>query len=116
MIVEILRGARWLDRKLEDAVGRPYRVVISAALIAEIVAQVRGLTHASLTRANFVGTLIWIAIGVLVVINQLGELSNRMERRQGHNAGGGAGAGENSAEASPVDSERGRRRGRAKEL
>jgi hypothetical protein len=105
MILEILRGARWLDRKLEEAVGRPYRVIISAALIAEIVAQVRGLAHASMTRANFVQTLIWIAIGVLVVINQLGELSKRMEHRR---------AGGDAAEASPAGVGRAPERGRGR--
>lgn len=98
MIIEILRGARWLDRKLEDTIGRPYRVLISAALIAEIAAQVRSLTLASFSRAHFVQTLVWIVIGALVVINQMGELSNRMEHRQARQSGSISAPSEKAAE------------------
>lgn len=81
MILEILRSARWLDRQLESKLGRPYRVVLSVALITEIVDEMRSLTHASFSESNLIQTLIWIAVGVLLLINQLGELANRMERR-----------------------------------
>jgi hypothetical protein len=81
MIIEILRFARRLDKKLEDTVGRPYRVIITVGLVTEIVARVRELMHTSFAEADFVQDLIWILIGLLLVVNQLGELSNRMEQR-----------------------------------
>lgn len=81
MILEILRSARRLDKKLEETVGRPYRVLISAGLIAEIVAQIRAFSQVSFTRTQLVQTLIWIVVCVLLVINQLGELSKRLEER-----------------------------------
>lgn len=110
MILEILRFGRRLDKKLEAAVGRPYRVVISVGLIAEIAAQVRELTHAQFTRAHLIQTLIWIAIGVLLVINQLGELSNRMEQRTRRGVASNPGAGDDADETSPVGAGRGRGR------
>lgn len=91
MIVEILRLARSLDKKLESKLGRPYRVVLSVALITEIVEEVRQLTHASFTEANLIQTLIWILLGVLLLINQLGEMANRMDNRSGRGMRGRAG-------------------------
>lgn len=81
MLLEILRLARSLDKKLESKLGRPYRVVLSVALITEIVEEMRQLSHASFTKVTLIQTLIWILVGVLLLINQLGEMANRMDNR-----------------------------------
>ncbi len=82
MILEILRIAKRVDKKLEATLGRPYRVVLSVGLIMEIADQVHGLAHASFDRGVWAQTLIWILFTLLLLVNQLGELSSRMENRR----------------------------------
>ncbi|MGB6975306.1 MAG: hypothetical protein WBD67_11540 [Terracidiphilus sp.] len=81
MVLEILRAARRLDHTLEKAVGRPYRIIITVGLITEISIQVREMLHAHFIRADFIQTAIWILLALLLVINQLGELSSRLDER-----------------------------------
>ncbi|MGH9519168.1 MAG: hypothetical protein ACRD2D_05940 [Terriglobales bacterium] len=72
---------RRLDKKLEEAVGRPYRILITVGLITEISIQVRELLHAHFTKSDVIQTAIWFLLAPLLVINQLGELSSRMDER-----------------------------------
>ncbi len=81
MILEILRIARGVDRKLEKTLGRPYRIFLSGALVVTIVHQVRELMDVSLSKIGFMGRAIGIIVGLLLLINQMGELATRMEQR-----------------------------------
>lgn len=81
MIIEILRVARRLDERLEKTLGKPYRVVLSIGLVLSIIHQVRVLIHAPFTNAGFAKMAMGILFGFLLLINQMGELSNRMERQ-----------------------------------
>lgn len=82
MVLEILRVANRLDRSLEQRLGRPYRVVLSIGLVASIIHQAQELMESSPTKQGLARMLIGILFGFLLLINQLGELSNRLERRQ----------------------------------
>ena len=87
MILEILRIARGVDRKLEKTLGRPYRIFLSGALVVTIVHQVRELMAVSLSKIGFMGRAIGIVVGLLLLINQMGELANRMEQRPARRTG-----------------------------
>ena len=94
MILEILRLARRLDKKLEETLGKPYRVILSVGLVAAIVDQVHALMHVSFTKTGYVQTSIGILLGLLLLINQMGELANRMEQRPPRRSGSGPGRAE----------------------
>lgn len=81
MILEILRLAHRLDEKLETTLGKPYRVVLSFGLLVSIIHQVRELINAPFTNAGLAKMTIGILFGFLLLINQMGELSNRLEQR-----------------------------------
>jgi len=87
MILEILRIARRADRKLEETLGRPYRVFLSVVLVITIVHQVRQLMDVSLSKLGFVRMAIGIIVGLLLLINQMGELATRLEQRPARRAG-----------------------------
>ena len=92
MILEILRIARRTDRKLEETLGRPYRVFLSAGLVVAIVHQVRELMDVSFSKLGFMRMAIGIIVGLLLLINQMGELATRMEQRRAPSGGRRRGA------------------------
>lgn len=81
MILEALRAARRLDQKLDEKLGRPYRVVLSIALIGEIVQQIKAFFALHFTLAHLGQLIFPLLVGLALLINQLGEMSQRMENR-----------------------------------
>jgi hypothetical protein len=87
MILQILRLVRRLDAFLKERLGRPYHAVLGVALIIEIVHQARDL--ASRPSPDDPRAILSIVIATLLLINQLAELSERMERRAASRREGG---------------------------
>ena len=103
MILEILRIARSVDRKLEKTLGRPYRVFLSVVLVVAIVHLVRELMDVSFSKLGFMRMAIGIIVGLLLLINQMGELATRMEQRPTRRAGDPSGG---RRRGSPPDHDR----------
>lgn len=81
MIVEILKGAHWLDQKLQQKLGRPYRVALTIVLVNEIVYRINEVLEAPHSNSGVVQIVLAVGFGLLLVINQMGELSKRIEKR-----------------------------------
>jgi len=79
MIARILRPVRTLDAFIKERLGRPYHALLGAVLVAEIVHQVRDL--ASRPAPDDVRAIVSIVVATLLLINQLAELSERVDRR-----------------------------------
>jgi hypothetical protein len=82
MIVAILRAARRLDKTLESRLGRPYRAVLSVGLVFSIVQQINALSNASRSGTGILRASIAIVFGICLLVNQMGELSARLEQRR----------------------------------
>ncbi|HTW36283.1 MAG TPA: hypothetical protein VMD53_16800 [Rhizomicrobium sp.] len=81
MIGAIARGAYHLDTWLQEHVGRPYNALLGVGLVIEIV---RGATElvASIDASRPLSWPIFhIALGLALLIHQLGALSHRLEAR-----------------------------------
>ena len=82
MVHEILRLAKRLDSKLEETLGRPYRAVLSVGLVISIIQQAHTLIDAPRSHTGIVSIAIGILFSFFLLINQMGELSTRLESRK----------------------------------
>jgi hypothetical protein len=81
MILALLRAARRIDEMLKQKVGRPYHVILGVGLIVEIIRRVHEILEAPVTRTRVVLVVAVMLFGVLLLINQLSELSERIDKR-----------------------------------
>lgn len=79
MIAEVLRQVRKLDEAIKKRLGHPYHVLLGAVLVMEIVHQMRELLHRP--EPTSLRAMFSIAVATLLLINQLAELSERVDRR-----------------------------------
>jgi len=80
MITQILREASRLDEYLKKTLGRPYHALLGVGLAAEIIHHLKDLLESN-DRATLweIAAVIFFAA---LLINQLGELHEHVERRQ----------------------------------
>ena len=83
MILATLNLARRIDLALRTAAGHPYYVIISIGLILEIIEHVRQLHEAATNSGSLTRSAVTIIFCVVLLLNQLGELSERIDKRRG---------------------------------
>ncbi len=81
------RANRWLDAKL----GPPYRIVLAIGLTIEVGQHLREIAVASGDTEHIVKSGLVIVLGLALLVNTLGELYERMARREMRRQGGGRG-------------------------
>ena len=82
MIRECLRGAHWLDAALKRKIGKPYHVILGIGLVVSIAGQVRQVLSAPTSQAGWLRAIVVVVFALLLLVNQLGEFSDRFERRR----------------------------------
>ena len=82
MIVQMLDLAQRANDALKDAIGRPYHVVLGVGLTVEIIRRVRELLAIPASERGYVGIAIALLFCAALLLNQLAELSERLERRR----------------------------------
>ena len=87
MIYNILRAFAWLDRWLQDKLGAPYRVLLSAGLAVEIVQRARQFPALLHTDKGLVGAALALLLFVALFVNQLAEFHERLAARRERRAG-----------------------------
>jgi hypothetical protein len=83
MIVEILRAVHHLDDWIRETLGRPYHAALGIGLVLEIIARARELHDAPATSAGIVQLALAMLLYVVLLVHQIGELSDHAERRRG---------------------------------
>lgn len=79
MIVEVFRGVRSLHAELHRRIGPAYNVILSVGLVIEIIHRVREADfHAD---AGVIRSLLAVVLFVLLLLNQMAELGEHVERR-----------------------------------
>ena len=81
MIVAALNLARRMDLAIRTAAGRPYHVVIGIGLTLEIVDRLRRLHEAAVHAGSLIRSVITILFCLVLLLHQLGELSERIDQR-----------------------------------
>jgi hypothetical protein len=79
MIFAILRQASRLDAILSAKIGRPYRAILSAGLVLEIVRRIREIAELPASERGYAGLIVVLIFYAALLINQLGELFHRLE-------------------------------------
>jgi hypothetical protein len=73
--------AYWLDRRLRDRIGAPYRALLSVGLMIGLSSSVEALTHA-FSATNILRAVATAVFEVALLINQLAQIYEfRQERR-----------------------------------
>jgi hypothetical protein len=85
MIVEVLRGVQWLDATLAHKIGTTYHAVLGIGLVTEIVRRLR--EFGDLPTSGTVRSLLAVALFGLLLLHQVAELAEHMERRRRRRAG-----------------------------
>jgi hypothetical protein len=79
----MLKAAHRLDDWLREMLGRPYHAVLGIGLVLEIIARLRELHEAPATSVGIVRLVLVMVLYLLLLVHQLGELSEHAERRRG---------------------------------
>lgn len=82
MIREILHIAHIIDAFLRKVLGRPYQVILSIALIYEIIHRVDVFLEAAHNSSDFWQLIFAILLGAALVINQLSDLYEHLGTRE----------------------------------
>jgi hypothetical protein len=82
MFRSTLRLATLLDGFLSDRLGRLYNIILGASLVGGISQRVNELLDAPRTHTNILSMAGVIGVGLVLLINQLAELSDRIDRRR----------------------------------
>jgi len=82
MIIQVLRAARRIDEAIKGKLGRPYNVILSLGLVLEIARLFHELLARPQESAGIVRLVVSMAFYGLLLIHQLGELSERAENRR----------------------------------
>jgi len=79
MVVELFHGVRWLDVVIHRKLGIAYNAILGVGLIVEII---RHLHEAhGLHGAGIFQTVLAIALFAFLLLHQLAELSEHVDRR-----------------------------------
>lgn len=82
MILELGKGAEWLDNWLQTRLGRPYNIVLAIGLVAEIVERVRHFPEALHSAPNELRLVLLVVMEVMLLIHQFSILSHHIGRRR----------------------------------
>jgi len=74
MLSFITSGAYELDKWLKEHFGRPYTILLGASLILGILAAGRNIEHNFGSTTDVAGSLFSVAVQIVLLINQLGQL------------------------------------------
>jgi hypothetical protein len=83
MIGKALGAVHEVDAWLRRMLGRPYHAALGIGLILEIIARVRELIETPGKSLGMVRLALVMLLFVLLLIHQLGELSDHAGRRRG---------------------------------
>ena len=86
MFRAVITGAWRLDQWLKDKVGRPYTILLSAALIAGISANARALAQEVRTTGSLIVIVFTVALDLVLLVNQLAQLHEYREARRARRA------------------------------
>ena len=79
MIVAMFRSAKWLHAELHRRIGPAYNVILGSGLVIEIIHRVREANfHAD---AGVIRFLLGVVLFALLLLNQLAEPGEHVERR-----------------------------------
>lgn len=82
MLVEALRAVHRLDEKIDQTLGKPYHVLLGASLVVEIIRSTRELFDKPFTTEGYVRSAFVVVVGLLLLVHQVGELSDRLDHRR----------------------------------
>lgn len=82
MIVGILRRAQRLDAALGRKLGPAYHAVLGIGLVVEIIRRLHELGELPDIGAGVVRALLALALFGFLLLHQLGELAEHLERRR----------------------------------
>jgi hypothetical protein len=80
MIIQLLRAARRLDDTLGRRIGPAYNAILAVGLVIEIGRRAREFGDFEVTGA--VRTTVTIAFFAILLLHQLGELAEHVDRRR----------------------------------
>jgi hypothetical protein len=81
MILQISRWAHDLDAWLQSRIGRPYNVLLTIGLVAEIVGRVRHLPELVTSASGELRLVFVIVLEMALLIHQVGLISHVVEPR-----------------------------------
>lgn len=81
MIVESLHGVRWLDLMIHRKLGLTYNAVLGIGLVVEIVRHLHDARE--LHGTSILQTVLAVALFVILLLHQLAELAEHVDRRFG---------------------------------
>jgi hypothetical protein len=79
MVIELFHSVRWLDVLIHRKLGVAYNAVLGIGPIIEIVRRLH-----ELHRASTVQTALAVALFTFLLLHQLAELSQHVDRRFGN--------------------------------
>jgi hypothetical protein len=82
MVGTILGAVRRLDDWLREMLGRPYHAALCIGLGLEIIARIREMAETSASKVGMVRLALVLLLYLLLLIHQVGELSEHAERRR----------------------------------
>jgi hypothetical protein len=82
MIGSILKAASRLDVWLGRQFGRPYHALLAIGLVLEIVQRVREIGDIERWDAGIVRSSLALLLFAALLVHQLGELNEHVERRR----------------------------------
>ena len=81
MLGAVTNAARRLERWLSATFGRPYHALLAIGIVIEIVQHCRELPE-KLDGATVIRTLLALLLFCVLLVHQLGELSEHSEHRR----------------------------------
>ncbi len=77
----MLNLAHRADEAIRTAAGRPYHAIMGTALVLEIIDRVHQLHEASVTAGSLIRMAVTVSFCLVLLLHQLGELSERVAHR-----------------------------------
>ena len=85
MFAPLLAACAKLDKWLHAKIGRPYGIVMTVGLILEIVHRLSETPKRMGEAKGLIALVLLVLLNAALLINQLGELSERVTPRGEHN-------------------------------
>ena len=82
----LITGAWRLDQWLKHKVGRPYTMLLMAALVAGISANVRAVEQEARNTGNLIVIGFTVALDLVLLVNQLAQLHEYRQARRARKA------------------------------
>ena len=85
MFTRLTDRARWLDNWLEENLGRPYNTLLTVGLVLDMISRIEGIPAKTHSPHDLIGAALVFTMEAALLIHQLGEFSERRERRHVRN-------------------------------